>query len=106
MSTAAIWLVIAAIALGGLVLRAAFILVPVLPRHLPPRLSLVLEMVPAAAFAALVAPSLFFDGGQFRLISPATLAGATALLVSLRWKSLALSIVCGLAAYACFDAVL
>jgi branched-subunit amino acid transport protein len=40
------------------------------------------------------------------MISPATLAGATALLVSLRWKSLALSIVCGLVAYACFDIVL
>lgn len=103
MSTATIWLVIAAISLGGFVLRGAFILVPLLPRNLPPRLSLVLEMVPAAAFAALVAPSLFFDGAQFKLISPATLAGATALLVSLRWKSLALSIVCGLAAYALFD---
>ncbi|MDT5153658.1 MAG: hypothetical protein QOI01_5391 [Mycobacterium sp.] len=106
MSTTTIWLVISAIALGGLVLRAAFILVPLLPRNLPPTLSLVLEMVPAAAFAALVAPSLFLDDGQFKMISPATLAGATALLVSLRWKSLALSIVCGLVAYACFDIVL
>jgi branched-subunit amino acid transport protein len=106
MTTTTIWLVISAIALGGFLLRAAFILVPVLPRTLPPRLNLVLEMVPAAAFAALVAPSLFLDDGRFTLISPATLAGATALLVSLRWKSLALSIVCGLAAYACFDLVL
>jgi branched-subunit amino acid transport protein len=106
MSTATIWLVIAAIALGGFALRAAFLLVPLLPRNLPPRLSLVLEMVPAAAFAALVSPSLFLDDGHFSLISPATLAGATALLVSLRWKSLALSIMCGLAAYACFDLIL
>ena len=106
MSTTTIWLVIAAIAVGGFALRAAFILVPLLPRDLPPRLSLVLEMVPAAAFAALVAPSLFLDDGHFSLISPATLAGATALLVSLRWKSLALSIVCGLAAYAFFDLIL
>ncbi|CAN5695484.1 hypothetical protein BH09ACT8_BH09ACT8_32780 [soil metagenome] len=106
MTTTTVWPVIAAVAVGGFVLRAAFILVPVLPRKLPPRLSLVLEMVPAAAFAALVAPSLYLDDGQFKLISPATLAGATTLLVSLRWKSLALSIVCGLAAYACFDLVM
>lgn len=106
MSTIMIWLTIAAIALGGFALRAAFILVPLLPRELPLRLKLVLEMVPAAAFAALVAPSLFLDGGQFTLISPGTLAGAIALLVSLRWKSLALSIVCGLVAYACVDLVL
>lgn len=107
MSTATIWLIIAAIAVGGFVLRAAFIVVPVLPRHLPPRLSLVLGMVPAAAFAALVAPALFIDdGGRFEPISPATLAGAIALLISLRWKNLALTIVCGLVAYACLDLVL
>lgn len=104
-STASIWLVIGATAVGGFLLRAAFILVPLLPRNLPPRLSLVLQMVPAAAFAALVAPSVFFDGdgGEFRLLSPATVAGAIALLVSWRWKNLALSIVVGLAAYACVD---
>jgi branched-subunit amino acid transport protein len=105
-STATIWWIIAAIAVGGFALRAVFILIPILPRNLPPRLSLVLQMVPAAAFAALVAPSIFVEEGQFRLISPATLAGAVALLVSFRWKNLALSIVVGLAAYACFDIVL
>ena len=101
-----IWSTIGAIAAGGFLLRAAFILVPLLPRDLPPRLRLMLEMVPAAAFAALVAPALFLDDGRFTPISPGTLAGAVALLVSLRWRSLALSIVCGLVAYGCFDAVL
>jgi branched-subunit amino acid transport protein len=96
-------LIIVTIAVGGFALRAAFILVPFLPRDLPPRVGLVLEMVPAAAFAALVAPSLFLDEGHLKLLSPATLAGATAVLVSLRWKSLALSIVSGLIAYVCFD---
>jgi branched-subunit amino acid transport protein len=105
MSTATIWLVIVVTAVGGFLLRAAFILVPVLPRNLPPRLSLVLQMVPAAAFAALVAPAVFFDGdgADLKLISPATLAGAIALAVSWKWKNLALSIICGLAAYALFD---
>jgi len=106
MSTATVWLIIAAVAIGGFVLRAVFILVPILPRNLPPRLSLVLQMVPAAAFAALVAPSLFLEDGRLQLISPATLAGAIALLVSFRWKNLALSIVCGLVAYGCLDLVL
>ena len=106
MSATVIWLTIAAIAAGGFILRAAFILVPMLPRDLPPRLRLMLDVVPAAAFAALVAPALFLDDGNFVPVSPGTLAGAVALLVSLRWKSLALSIVCGLAAYVCFDVVL
>ncbi|WP_167759633.1 AzlD domain-containing protein [Mycobacterium sp. PS03-16] len=106
MSTATIWWVILAIAVGGFALRAVFILVPILPRNLPPRLSLVLQMVPAAAFAALVAPSVFLEDGRFELISPATLAGAIALLVSFRWNNLALSIVCGLVAYGCLDLVL
>lgn len=104
MSATTIWLIIGATAVGGFVLRAAFILIPLLPRNLPPRLSLVLGMVPAAAFAALVAPAIFLDDdGRLDVISPATLAGTIALLVALRWKSLAVSIACGLAAYACFD---
>jgi branched-subunit amino acid transport protein len=106
MSPATIWWIVAAIAVGGFALRAVFILVPILPRNLPPRLSLVLQMVPAAAFTALVAPSIFLEDGHFELISPATLAGAVALLVSFRWKNLALTIVVGLVAYACFDIVL
>ena len=101
-----IWAVIAAIAAGGFALRAAFILVPLMPRDLPPRVELVLGPVPAAAFAALLAPSLFLDDGHLRLVSPASLAAAVALLVSLRWKSLALSIISGLASYALFDVFL
>jgi branched-subunit amino acid transport protein len=109
-STGAIWLIIGVTAVGGFLLRGAFILIPVLPRTLPPRVSLVLDMVPAAAFAALVAPALFLDGdgdgvNAFALLSPATVAGALAVLVSWRWKSLALSIVSGLAAYALLDLV-
>ena len=106
MSTATVWLLIAAIAAGGFVLRAIFILVPILPREVPPRLSLVLQMVPAAAFAALVAPSLFREDGHLQLISPASLAGVIALLVSFRFKNLALTIVCGLIAYGCLDLLL
>ncbi len=103
MNDLAIGFVIVAIALGSFTLRAAFIVIPFLPRDLPPRVNLILEMVPAAVFAALVAPSLFLVEGRITLLSPATLAGAVALLVSLRWKSLALSVTSGLVAYACID---
>jgi branched-subunit amino acid transport protein len=102
-----IWVVIAAVAVGGFALRAVFLLLPLIPRDLPPRLELVLGLVPAAAFSALLAPSIFLDdGGHLRLISPASLAAAVAVLVSLRWKNFALSIVCGLISYALFDLVL
>ncbi|WP_197379316.1 AzlD domain-containing protein [Mycolicibacterium mengxianglii] len=106
MSQATIWLVVAAVAVGGFALRAAFIVVPLMPRDLPPRVELVLGLVPAAAFAALLAPSLFLDDGHLRLISPASLAAGVALLVSFKWNSLALSIISGLASYALFDVFL
>ena len=101
-----VWVVIVAIAVGGFALRALFLLVPILPRDLPPRLDLVLGLVPAAAFAALLAPSIFLDGGHLRLFSPASLAALVTVLVSLRWKNFAVSIVCGLVAYAAFDLLL
>jgi branched-subunit amino acid transport protein len=100
------WAVIAAIAVGGFALRAVFLLVPLMPKELPPRLELVLGLVPAAAFSALLAPSLSLDDGHLRLISPASLAAVVALLVSFRWKSFALSIVSGLTSYALFDVLL
>lgn len=106
MSTPLIWLIIIATAAGGFALRGVFILLPLLPRKLPPRLRLLLGLVPAAAFAALVAPSLVLVDGRLNLWSPAALAGVTAVLVSLWSKSLALSIVLGLLAYGLLDLVL
>ncbi|MGJ9413580.1 AzlD domain-containing protein [Aeromicrobium sp. CF4.19] len=106
MSTPTTWLVIVTIAVGGFALRGAFILLPIVPHTMPPRVNLVLDMVPAAAFAALVAPAILLDDGVMAPLSPATLAGAITIIVSLRWGSMALSIACGLSAYACLDLVL
>ena len=106
MSAGTIWLIIAAIAVGGFALRGAFIMLPLLPRELPPRLRLLLGLVPAAAFAALVAPSVFLDGGHLQLFAPAPLAGAVVLLVSSLRNNLALSIACGLGVYALLDLVM
>ncbi|MGV9797110.1 AzlD domain-containing protein [Mycobacterium sp. NPDC003449] len=106
MSSWQIWLVIAVTAVGGFALRGVFILLPILPRRLPARLRLLLGLVPAAAFSALVAPSLVVSDGRLQLVSPSSLAGVVAVLVSLATKSLALSIVCGLAAYGLLDLVL
>jgi branched-subunit amino acid transport protein len=102
-----IWVVIAATAVGGFALRAVFLLLPLIPRELPPRLDLLLGLVPAAAFSALLSPSIFLDDdGHLQLFSPASLAAAVTVLVSLRWKNFALSIVCGLVSYVLFDLVL
>ncbi|AKS33816.1 AzlD domain-containing protein [Mycolicibacterium goodii] len=106
MSTTTIWWVILAIAIGGLILRGIFIVLPLLPRNLPPRLDLLLSLVPAAAFAALVAPALILVDGSVQVFSPATLAGITALALSLLTRSLALSILGGLLAYGVLDVVM
>lgn len=50
--------------------------------------------------------SLLIGDGRIQPVSPATLAGAAALVVSLRWKNLTLSIISGLVAYACLDLVM
>ncbi len=82
MSTPMIWLVILAVAVGGFALRAVFLLLPLIPRDLPQRLELVLGLVPAAAFSALLAPSIFLDDdGHLQLLSPSSLAAAVAVLV-------------------------
>lgn len=106
MSSWHIWLIIAVVAVGGFALRGVFILLPILPRRLPARLRLLLGLVPAAAFSALVAPSLVLVDGRLQLLAPASLAGVVAVLVSFLTKSLALSIVCGLAAYGLLDLVM
>lgn len=99
MSAGEVWLAIALIAAGGLALRGLFIVLPLIPSDPGPRLSLVLGLVPAAAFAALLGPLLLAPDGEVELISPSSLAGAAALAIAVRWGNLAASIVGGLCLY-------
>lgn len=66
----------------------------------------VLDLVPAAALSALVVPALLRPEGNFDLVSPAPTAGLVALVVSLRYGNLALTMATGLVAYLLFDLVM
>lgn len=100
MTSTALWWIIGLVAVGGFALRGVFILLPLLPAVTNPRLQLVLGLVPAAAFSALVAPLLLAPEGKLVLGSASALAGAVALALAVRWRNLAVSILGGLATYA------
>lgn len=100
-----VWAVILVIAFGGFALRAAFLLLP-LRGEVPPRVQFILGLVPAAALSALVVPALLRPEGDFALVSPAPIAGLVALVVSLRYGNLALTMATGLTAYLALDLVL
>ena len=105
MSDLTIWIVIALIAVAGLGLRAAFLLLP-FKGEIPPRLEFVLGLVPPAALSALVVPAILAPEGTLDLLTPAPIAGLVALIISLRTGNLALTMVVGLVAYAGLDLVI
>lgn len=100
MSTTTVWIVIAGIGIGSLVLRAAFLVLPTFQGEVPEVVKERLSLVPPAAFAALVAPSFLMPEGDLAVLTPELAAGVVSLLVALRWRSLALTILVGLAVYA------
>lgn len=105
MSPLTTWVIIGAIAAGSFALRAVFLLLPLFRTEMPARVREALDLVPAAAFAALVAPAIMLDNGGLLLWGPAPIAGAMAVGVALRWNNLALTIAVGVVSYAALNLV-
>jgi branched-subunit amino acid transport protein len=101
-----IWVTIAALGVTSFLLRAAFLLLPVWRSEVPEAVRSTLALVPPAAFAALVAPSLLLPGGEFRPVGPATVAAVVAVAVALRWRNLSATMAAGFVAYALADLLL
>lgn len=58
-----------------------------------------LSYIPAAVLAALLAPALFLPEGRFALVgNPYLLAAIPTSLIAIRTRSIALTILCGMAA--------
>lgn len=58
-----------------------------------------LSYIPAAVLAALLAPALFLPEGKFALVgNPYLLAAIPTSLIAIRTRSIALTILCGMAA--------
>lgn len=92
---------LATIVLAGVLtyaIRSSFLVVAGRMTSLPPVVMTVLRMIPAAALAALVLPSLLRpDAGAFDPINSVTAGGLAAVLVSLWRRSIGLSLAVGLA---------
>jgi len=65
---------------------------------LPPRVQDALRFAPAAALAAVIAPSVFVGGDQVVLLTPRLFAAIAAILVALRWRNPWLPFVAGMTA--------
>lgn len=94
-----IWLMIALVALGSYVSRGFFFLQRARSPEASGASPVWLDMVPSAAFAALVMPALLAPDGDFRLVTPELLAALAAAIVAWRTKSIAATILLGLGAY-------
>lgn len=101
MSTRLVWGIIIAIAVGTTLARVSFIVLLGRLGGVPPRLKRLLALVPPAALAALVFPSLLVaDGGlALTLDNTRLFAGAVAGVVAWRTGNLLATVAVGMAVF-------
>jgi branched-subunit amino acid transport protein len=99
--SATFWLATVGVGLTGFVTRASFLLLAT-RLTLPPRLEAALRHAPAAALAAIIAPTLFFDPSVegFTLVNPRIAAALVAIAVAWRTRGMLGSMAAGAAVYA------
>ncbi len=90
-----LWITFALIALATIGPRGSFILLGAGAR-LPPALQRALRYAPAAALAALVAPDLLLDGGEFDPVNPQFAAGLVVIAAALRSRNPWLPFIAGM----------
>lgn len=101
LSQPVLWGIILAIAFGTLAFRVSFIVLLGHVEEIPDWLERLLELVPAAAIAALVLPSLVYLDGALA-VSPGNerfVAGVFAALVAWRTENLLATVVVGMAIF-------
>lgn len=101
LSARLVWGIIVAIAVGTTLARVSFIVLLGRLGGVPPRLERLLALVPPAALAALVFPSLLIaDGGlAIGLDNTRLLAGTVAAAVAWRTGNLLATVVVGMAVF-------
>ncbi len=90
-----LWITLLLIAAATLVPRGSFIVLGSRAR-LPAALQRALRYAPAAALAALIAPDLLVDAGDFAPANPKLAAGIVVLVVVLRWRNPWLPFIAGM----------
>jgi branched-subunit amino acid transport protein len=91
------WAAIVLAGAGTYALRASFLAAARRLVDLPPLVERVLRQIPPAVLAALTVPALVRPGGELDLWQPRLLAGVVAGIVSWRTRSIALTLVVGMA---------
>ncbi|WP_435346125.1 AzlD domain-containing protein [Haloarchaeobius sp. HRN-SO-5] len=97
-STAVLWGAFVAAAVGTYLLRISFVMLFQHVDEVPARVERALELVPAAALAALVLPALAAPDGTVSLEAPRLLAGGVAAAVAWRTESMTWTLVVGMGA--------
>ena len=94
-----LWLIIAGMAIGTIINRAALIMLAG-RFDLPPAVQASLRFAPAAALAAIVVPELFVQHGQIDLSihNLKLLAGLAGFAIAMLTRNTVLAIACGMAA--------
>jgi len=100
-----VWTAIIVAGIGTFAMRASFLAFAHRLSEVPPAVQRVLRQIPPAAFAALVIPAFVRPEGHFDLLQPRLVAGLLATVVAWKTKSVALTLVVGMATLMILDAL-
>lgn len=91
-----VWGAFVAAAVGSYLVRSSFLVLFQRVEEVPPRVERALELVPAAALAALVLPSFVAPEGTVALLTPKAAAGGVAAVVAWRTESMTWTLAAGM----------
>ena len=100
-----VWTAIVVAGIGTFAMRASFLAFAHRLSEVPPAVQRVLRQIPPAALASLVIPAFVRPEGHFDLLQPRLAAGLVATVVAWKTKSVALTLVVGMATLMLLDAL-
>jgi len=105
MSPSLVWVLVGIIGVGTWLLRLSFLALLGRVEHVPPVVSRVLRLIPAAVLAAIVLPSLTHATGSFDLATDRFGAGVVAAVVAWRTRNVMATIGVGMVCLWIFQAI-
>lgn len=100
-----VWVAIVLSGAGTYAMRASFLAFAHRLATVPPGAQRILRQIPPAALASIVVPALLRPEGELGLWQPRLAAGVLATLVAWRTRSVALTLVVGMAAVVVLEAL-
>lgn len=99
------WVTIGVAGIGTYAMRASFVAFAHRLATVPPWVQRLLRQIPPAALASIVVPAFVRPGGELAFWQPRLAAGVLATVVAWKTKSIALTLVLGMAALMLLDAL-